>query len=181
MKWNRLRVGCLLLLLSLCLPGRAAIFISEFMADNTRTLRDEDGNYSDWIEISNPGNTAVNLTGYSLTDAINDLKKWTFPSTNISAGGTLVVFASGKDRRIPGQPLHTNFKLDAAGEYLALVDCKRKAVQRPNASFPQESDFVIFCQAFYFNDTGHDLVVEVGLRSLSNSVLICGARPTSDR
>ena len=90
--------------------------ISEFMAHNTRTLQDDDGNYSDWIEISNSGSTAVNVSGYRLTDTANDLKKWTLPSTNISAGGTLVVFASGKDRRVPGRTLHTNFKLDAAGE-----------------------------------------------------------------
>src|SRR5262249_39996624 len=36
-------------------------------------------------------------------------------------GNYLVVFASNKNRRTPGAPLHTNFKLDAAGEYLALV------------------------------------------------------------
>src|SRR5204863_4492748 len=35
---------------------------------------------------------------------------------------SVVLFASGKDRRVPGLPLHTNFKLDAAGEYLALAD-----------------------------------------------------------
>jgi hypothetical protein len=32
----------------------------------------------------------------------------------------MVVFASGKDRRVAGAPLHANFKLDSGGEYLAL-------------------------------------------------------------
>jgi len=112
----------LLLVVALALPARSDVLISEFMADNTRTLRDEDGNYSDWIEILNDGTTTVDLAGYSLTDTTNDLRKWTFPSTNISANGTLVVFASGKDRRVPGRPLHANFKLATAGEYLALTD-----------------------------------------------------------
>src|SRR5436190_5982412 len=98
------------------------VFLSEFMAENTRTLADEDDAFSDWIEIANNGPTAVNLAGYHLTDTVGDLAKWTFPSTNIDAGGTLVIFASGKDRRNPGRPLHTNFKLAAAGEYLALID-----------------------------------------------------------
>ena len=31
------------------------------------------------------------------------------------------VFASDKDRRVPGGELHTNFKLSAGGDYLALV------------------------------------------------------------
>ena len=32
----------------------------------------------------------------------------------------MIVFASGKDRRLPGSPLHTNFRLAQGGEYLAL-------------------------------------------------------------
>src|SRR6266851_4984521 len=86
---------CLSLLVALALPAQAAVFISEFMAENTKTLRDEDGNYSDWIEIANNGPTSVNLAGYCLTDTAKDLTKWTFPSSNLSAGATLVVFASG--------------------------------------------------------------------------------------
>src|SRR5439155_23661552 len=57
-----------------------------------------------------------------LTDDANDLTKWRFPATNLDAGGFLVVFASGKDRRVAGAPLHTRFKLSAAGEYLALTE-----------------------------------------------------------
>ena len=33
----------------------------------------------------------------------------------------MLVYASGRDRSTPGKPLHTNFKLSAEGEYLALV------------------------------------------------------------
>ena len=40
---------------------------------------------------------------------------------SINANGYLVVFASGKDRRVSGQNLHTNFSLRAAGESLLLV------------------------------------------------------------
>src|SRR5438034_7985681 len=87
------------------------VIISEFMADNTRTLADEDGSFEDWIEIYNAGAGPVNLDGWSLTDNAGDLTQWRFLSTNLNAGGFLVVFASGKDRRVPGAPLHTSFKL----------------------------------------------------------------------
>ncbi|HEY5914693.1 MAG TPA: lamin tail domain-containing protein, partial [Verrucomicrobiae bacterium] len=40
--------------------------------------------------------------------------------TNINSGQYLVLFASGKNRRIPGARLHTNFKLGTAGNYLGL-------------------------------------------------------------
>lgn len=75
--------------------------ISEFMAANSRTLADEDGDFSDWIEIHNPGATTLDLDGWSLTDDETDLDAWVFPPTAIESGEYLVVFASGKDRR-PG-------------------------------------------------------------------------------
>jgi hypothetical protein len=97
------------------------LYISEFMASNTRTLADENGDYSDWIEIYNPNPGPINLDGWFLTDSTNDLSKWRFPATNLAGGGFIVVFASEKNRRIPGARLHTDFKLSAEGEYLALV------------------------------------------------------------
>ncbi len=96
------------------------LVLSEFMADNTRTLVDEDGQYSDWIEIYNAGTTTVNLDGWYLTDNAGNLIKWRFPATNLPPYGYLVVFASNKNRT-NGPMLHTNFRLDAGGEFLALV------------------------------------------------------------
>ena len=96
-------------------------YISEFMASNTRTLRDETGQYADWIEIYNPSETTLDLDGWYLTDSLNNPTKWRFPSTPVPSGGFLVVLASGQDRRISGVALHTSFQLAASGEYLALV------------------------------------------------------------
>ena len=93
--------------------------ISEFMASNQSTLQDEDGDYSDWIEIHNTGITDVNLENWYITDGDGDLTQWQFPARNLTAGGYLVIFASSKDRL--GAELHTNFKLGASGEYLGLV------------------------------------------------------------
>src|SRR2546428_1729996 len=118
----RLVLAALLFLVA-CVQTPAAenVFISEFMAVNNWTLADEDGDFSDWIEIHNGGTTTVDLNGWFLTDRISQLTEWRFPSTNLPPNGYLVVFASGKDRRQPGAPLHTNFKLSSGGEYLALV------------------------------------------------------------
>jgi hypothetical protein len=91
------------------------------MADNESSLVDEDGDFSDWIELYNPDTTAVNLSGWHLTDNDGDLAKWEFPAIVIQPGGFLVVFASGKDRRVPGGQLHANFQLSADGEYLGLI------------------------------------------------------------
>lgn len=109
-------------------------YISEFMASNTRTLKDDTGQYSDWIEIHNPGGAPVDLGGWYLTDTTNNLTRWRFPAVSVPAGGFLVVFASGADRRDPAAPLHTDFQLSASGEFLALV--RPEGVPVPGAFEP---------------------------------------------
>lgn len=111
-------VGCLVSFTSI---QAAEPVLTEIMPSNARVLADEDGQYPDWLEIHNPGGAPLDLAGYHLTDNTQLLAKWTFPSTSIPAGGYLVVFASGKDRRANPARLHTNFDLDADGGYVALV------------------------------------------------------------
>ncbi len=104
-------------------------YISEFMADNQGTLLDEDEDAPDWIEIHHPGAETVSLENYSLTDDPENPRKWIFPNLDLEGDAHLVIFASGKDRRSPLGPfLHTNFSLDADGEYLALHDPEGNAV-----------------------------------------------------
>jgi hypothetical protein len=99
----------------------AGVVISEFMADNSGTISDQDGASPDWIEIHNDSAVPVNLASWHLTDSSADLTRWTFPATNLPAGGYLIVFASGKNRAAAGAELHTNFQLGNGGSYLALV------------------------------------------------------------
>lgn len=96
--------------------------ISEFMASNRTGLTDEDGAFSDWIEIHNPDTAAIDLTGWYLTDNAGDRRKWRIPAVTVPAGGQSIFFASGKNRTNPAGRLHTNFSLAAdEGEYLGLV------------------------------------------------------------
>src|SRR5207249_3935073 len=66
------------------------VVISEFMASNTHTLTDEDGESSDWIEIHNAGSNSVNLLNWALTDKLGDSNPWRFPATNLNADGYLI-------------------------------------------------------------------------------------------
>ena len=107
-------------------PAQEDVIITEFMASNTKIAgtfdyHDEDNDYSDWIEIYNNSLNTVNLENWSLTDNADNLGKWHFPATNITSHQFIVVWASGKNRRVPGMPLHTSFKLSASSGYLALV------------------------------------------------------------
>ena len=127
----------------------STVVISEFLAVNTAGLADEDGERSDWIELYNPGAEPVDLAGWSLTDNPESAAKWTVPSgVTIVPGEYRIIFASGKDRRDPQANLHTNFRLDGDGEYLALVDAAFGMAhsigvfvpQRDNTSYGFESD-----------------------------------------
>ena len=129
---------CLLLALWIPLALDGQVFISEFMAANDTGLQDEDGDYSDWLELCNVGNQAVNLAGYHLSDQALQLDKWTLPSITLGANQCLVIFASNKDRDDPGSELHTNFKLDAEGEYLALVDPGGSVLQAYSPTYPEQ-------------------------------------------
>ncbi len=101
----------------------ADLVISELMARNGATLQDGFGNTSDWIEIQNTSDEVIDLAGYHLTDNRRRPDKWTFPdSTPLEPGSYLLLFASGEDTKDPHGHWHTNFKLDADGEYLALLD-----------------------------------------------------------
>jgi hypothetical protein len=99
----------------------AQFVLTEFLAENNLGLKDDDGNREDWIEIHNPGGAPASLAGWSLTDDRSRPRAWEFPDLTLRPGEFLVVFASGKDRRTLGGPLHTNFRLSTAGEYLGLI------------------------------------------------------------
>ncbi len=117
-------------------PGQT--IISEFLADNKNGLVDEDGDDSDWIELYNTSNGSVNLFGWSLTGDPSHQTRWSLPSTNLPAKGFMVVFASGKNRAVPGKPLHTDFSLRAAGEYLALLKPDATVATEFAPAYPQQ-------------------------------------------
>ena len=76
-----------------------SIQINEVVSSNGDSFYDEDGDTPDWIEIYNSSDELINLSGYGITDDVNDLLKWTFPSYDLAANDFLVVFASNKDRK----------------------------------------------------------------------------------
>ncbi|HNQ90952.1 MAG TPA: CotH kinase family protein, partial [Verrucomicrobiota bacterium] len=130
-------------------PG---VFLSEIMADNRKTLNDEDGESSDWIEVANPGEEPANLAGWHLTDDAGELRRWAFPDVDVPARGYLLVFASGKDRSIPTGKLHTNFKLAAEGGYVALVDPSGRVVSDFAPGYPQQWTDVSYGRALGAED-----------------------------
>ncbi|MDO8629283.1 MAG: lamin tail domain-containing protein, partial [Phycisphaerales bacterium] len=175
------------LILMLAAPAQSQPVISEFMAENDKTLADGDGQYSDWIELHNPDPVEVNLAGWYLTDDSKNLTKWQFPAVTIPAGGYFVVFASDKDRRDPAGELHTNFDLDADGEYLALVMPDGTTIVSQFApKFPKQIDDVSYgvTQGFATGETprnGYFRVASPGIRNGGVDSLVVVEKVTLSR
>ncbi len=139
----------MLLVLAALLLSPQQVAISEFQADNNSILEDFDGDRSDWIELHNFGSTVVNLSNWTLTDDLSMPAKWVVPTTTtLNPGKFLLIYASGKDRAVAGEELHTNFKLDKDGEYLALVRPNGQIHQQFSPEYPQQFQDVSFGLSF---------------------------------
>lgn len=104
-------------------PPPVQLTINEVLSSNDSSEQDEDGDYSDWVEIWNSGAEAVDLTGWGLSDSASNSFKWTFGAVTIQPGEFLVVWASSKNRPAVtnGNQLHTSFAISAGGEEIVLT------------------------------------------------------------
>jgi hypothetical protein len=115
------------------------------MARNDETIADEDGDFSDWLEIHDPDGAPYDLSGCFLTDDPDRPAKWQFPATTqIAADGYLIVFASDKNRSVAGSELHTGFKLSSsAGSYIALVAADGRTILS-HYTYPEQEEDISF-------------------------------------
>lgn len=145
---------CLFIILSASatILNAQTIYINEFMASNQAAIKDPDYNtYADWIELYNPGAQAVNLNNYSITDDIKLPQKFILSGNIIiQPKQYLIIWADDQAKGV-----HTNFKLSATGEVIALfspggavVDSITFGVQQTDVScgrFPDgSSDWFLF-------------------------------------
>jgi hypothetical protein len=123
----------------------SSVTINELMADNSAAVESPMGTFPDWVELYNGGNSSVDISGWYLTDN-TDKANWQFAEgTIIEKGGYLVIWADG-DTSLG--PLHTDFKLNANGETLrllqsdaeTLVDSVRFYKQIQDVSYGRLSD-----------------------------------------
>ncbi len=118
------------------------IAINEFMSSNSKTIKDENGDFEDWIEIYNYGTTTVNLAGFGLSDQVDNPFKWKFPSRNLAPNQFLLVWASDKNRSNTSGQLHTNFKLKSGGEAIILTNSNgTKIDESPAVAIPTDKSY----------------------------------------
>ena len=97
-----------------------AIVINEVMASNAGSVMSPAINFDSWIELYNPTEQAVNLSGMYLSDDGANLKRWQMPNHigTIPSKGYLVVWMGSNDLKSNQAP----FKLDCDGGTVYLSD-----------------------------------------------------------
>ena len=68
------------------------------MSKNDTSIRDNDGDFSDWIELYNSSNNPINLNGYYLSDNPQIPLKWSFGQVIVDPDSFIIVYASDKNR-----------------------------------------------------------------------------------
>lgn len=103
----------LLSLISVCCIawyGSCQLVINEYSCSNVSTIPDAFSDYEDWVELYNAGPTAVDLTGYFLSDKSTNLDKWEIPAGSIPPNGYQLIICSGRNA-VAGNQLHPDFRL----------------------------------------------------------------------
>ncbi len=100
------------------------LFINEFMVSNVLSHENANGDYEDWIEIYNSGDSPVDLAGYYMTDDLQAATYWQIPTgqpakTTVPANGFLVFCADNKPELGAD---HLGFKLDKDSEQIFLLN-----------------------------------------------------------
>ena len=127
----RIIAGFLLLFFSFSLNAQPRLRINEILASNASILADEKNEFDDWVEIYNDGKDTVDIAEMFLTNDLQKNEKWQFTEnkpewTLISPKGFLLVWC---DKDLEQDSLiHSDFKLDADGESLYLLDKNGKTV-----------------------------------------------------
>lgn len=109
------------------------LIINEILASNAAGIKDDDGEYHDWIEIYNASNHTIDLNNYALSDDTSNPIKWRFPvGMTIAPEEYIVVFASRKDRAsiTPDSWAHTSFGLSASAETVLLSDIHGRLIDQ---------------------------------------------------
>ena len=118
------------------------VILSEILAANQSGIVDDDRARVDWIELHNTNDFDVDLSGWALSDDINDPGKWMFDGFVLAPNEYKLVYASAKGRlnHRSGRSPHTNFKLSSAGEFIGLYspELPRRLVSDLGNRFPEQ-------------------------------------------
>ena len=129
--------------LLLCISGflPAQVLINEYCAANMDDHPDNFFEYEDWVELYNVGTQTIDLSGFFLSDRIDNPDKWQFPAgITINPGQHLLIYCSDLDM-VVGNNIHAGFKLtQTKQEYIVLSDQNQDLVDAIQITSPNQEN-----------------------------------------
>ena len=118
------------------------VILSEILASNRLTIYDNAGISHDYIELYNPNNKVIDISGYALSDSERKTRKFIFPKGSIlKPYEYYFVWAGKKNKQVKETRLYTNFSVKRK-ETIYLSDKKGHiidSVKIPSNMEPDES------------------------------------------
>ena len=87
------------------------LIINEAMNSNYSHLKQNGGNYYDWIELYNNSNDTINLSEYCLSTTTNNICAYKLPNKELESGKYFIIMASGDENLSNNTYYHAGFKL----------------------------------------------------------------------
>ena len=117
-------VIALVIAAALLLPQKPTMPVfSEIMTSNHAAFDHPEYGTVDWVEIYNPSDADIDLSGYGFSNEIKRTFRYTFPEgTVLKSGGYLLLYCTGGTEQSDADPYCTGFNLSAKGEDLYLVN-----------------------------------------------------------
>lgn len=120
------------------------VIISEVMASNSSFPVGSEMSDCDYLELYNPTNDFVDLSGCGLSDDLKRPRKWQFPTgASIAPGQYMLVFLDGKPEKTTQTEFHTNFKIQrSGGETVCFCDPTGQVLDRiPLPKIPTDQSY----------------------------------------
>jgi len=164
-------------------PG--SLVVNEIMAQNTSTVTDPSGDYSDWFELYNNSSVTISLDNLFASDTSTNLLKWQFPSgITMAPNSYLIVWA---DQDLTQEGIHADFKFSASGESCILsyangiiIENVTFGVQVANMGYARvpngTGNFIIQAPTFNANNQG----LSISDFNQQNNQLLIYPNPTSN-
>ena len=117
------------------LHSKPPVVINELMSRNSNNLSDQNGDFSDWIELYNPTGSSIDLTNIFISDKISNPEKFHLKSNTLPSQGYLLLWASGDTSQYNN---HLPFKLSGNGEtlYLSYKEANGTFITLDKIKFP---------------------------------------------
>lgn len=126
--YSNTKEGHIDFLASLVSKEEKTLEINEILANNKGNFKNENDEYSGYIEIKNVSKSTIDLANYSLSNNESVSFKWQFPSLRLSSGEVVAVYTNGKSNK--DGILSTSFKLNSNNGYVVLSNNKGKVIDK---------------------------------------------------